>query len=140
MSKQINITVSDDLYEAIEILRKRNRYRSKREYLEGMARFDAMIQKEHVLSLDYASLDGWERDRLDSNLLALVKSGKGKKGEWFENQIRKAVESLAHEGVQPTREAVAKQIVKDTAALQKPNFDSVKTPMDKELERTLPEA
>jgi Arc/MetJ-type ribon-helix-helix transcriptional regulator len=111
MPKRITITLSDSLAEAAEMLRKKRRYRSASEYIQGLIRYDGQTQKEHHLSAEYAAMSPWERDRLDDAILRQVQSGKGVKGSWLEARIREAVKSLSDKnGRAPTEDEVVEEL------------------------------
>lgn len=110
MAKRIPATVSDDLYEAAEILRKRRRYRNKSEYVQGLIRYDAQTQRDHHLTAEWAALSPHERDRMDAALLRQVQSGEGIKGSWLEHRIEDIVKRHMEKGEAPTVKQVAGEL------------------------------
>lgn len=117
MSKKFLVTLSEDLGKAAEILKKQNRYRTLSEYVNGLIRYDAMVQRPHRLSKEHAAMTAYERDALDADLFKQVKSGKGAKGSMFEARIEEAVRRLVEEtGMIPTKNEVAERLAKDSMA------------------------
>lgn len=118
MPKRITVTLSDDLHEASELLRRKNRYRTLSEYIQNLVRYDAQSQREHLLTAEWAALSPAERDMLDARLLALVKSGKGVRGSWLEARIEAIVTRIFDErGANMTKaqivEMLAREIIQD---------------------------
>lgn len=110
------ITLSDDLNTVAEIRRKQLGYRTKREYVEGLIRYDGITMKEHRVTAIWAAMDGHERDAMDAAILRQVKSGRdGEHRSYLEAEIRRAVAELQMTGVDPTTQAVAKKVSKRIA-------------------------
>jgi Arc/MetJ-type ribon-helix-helix transcriptional regulator len=108
MPKRFMVNVSEDLYAAADLLRKRRRYRSLSEYVVGLIRYDGQSQRDHLLTGEWAALTGAERDALDLAILRQVESGKGVRGSWLEARIEAIVKAhLAEHGAAPTTQAVA---------------------------------
>lgn len=113
MSKKFLVTLSNELGETAEILKKRNRYRTLSEYVNGLIRYDAMVQRPHRLSKEHATMTLSERDMLDADLLKQVKTGKGLRGSMFEARVEEAVRKLTEEtGMIPTKDEVAEWLAK----------------------------
>ena len=115
MAKHVAITLSDDLFEVMEILRKRRKYRTPSEYIQGLIRYDGQSQKEHHLTAEWAAITGYERDRLDAGILNLVKTGKGRLGSWLEARIEAIVKEQLAAGKTPTKKAVAQALAEEIA-------------------------
>jgi hypothetical protein len=118
MSKRIHPTFSDDLYEAAELLRERRMYRNVSEYLAGLVRYDAISQREHLLTAEWAALGGHERDLLDAGLLEKVKSGETVRGSWLKAQIHDIVKEIYGRDPEkpPTIPEVAKELGRKLSA------------------------
>ncbi len=112
MPKRPTITLSDDLYAAAELLRKRRKYRTLTEYIAGLIRYDGQSQKEHHLTAEWAALSGYERDRLDTAILRQVESGQGLHGSWLENTIEDIVKKHLAAGETPGTKEVAAELAK----------------------------
>ena len=69
------VNLSPDLAEALEIMRKRFRYRTISEYLGTLIRNDGMQPANHEGLAVVASLRGYERDAFDRRLLERLKGG-----------------------------------------------------------------
>lgn len=111
MAHRFTITISDDLFEAAELLRKRRHYRTQSEYIQGLVRYDGQSQRDHLLTAEWAALTGIERDKLDEAILKQVKTEKGVRGSWLECQIDKIVRSYYEAGKPaPTTKQVAKEL------------------------------
>lgn len=110
MAKRFTVTLSDDLYEAMLILRKRRKYRGKSEYLTALIRYDGQAQKEHLLTSEWAALSPPERDQLDAAILRQVKSGKGVLGSWLEATISDIVRAHVAAGRTPNVKQVALEV------------------------------
>jgi hypothetical protein len=110
MPRRTTITLSDCLYEAAELLRKRRKYRTLGEYFAALTRYDGQSQRDHLLTADWAALTGYERDRLDAAILLLVQSGKGIKGSWLEARIEDSVKRHLAAGHIPTVGEVASDL------------------------------
>lgn len=116
MPKRFSVTLSDDLYEAAEILRKRNKYRGLSEYFQGLTRYDGQSQREHFLTSEWAALSGEERDLLDKGILERVKKGEGVRGSWLIHRIEAIVEAyLLKHGKAPDPKEVAGRLARDIA-------------------------
>ena len=112
MPKRITITLSDDLFEAADLLRKRRRYRSASEYVQGLIRYDGQAQKDHHLTAEWAAFSPYERDALDAAILRQVKSGKGVRGSWLEARIEEIVKAHPAAGKTPATRDVAAELAK----------------------------
>jgi hypothetical protein len=111
MPKRVTITLSDDLFEAAELLRKKHKlYRTISEFVQGFIRYDGLTQKEHHITAGWASLTGYERDRLDAGILARIKSGEAVHGSWLENRIEAIVKRHTESGRTPTAKEVAAEL------------------------------
>jgi len=115
MPKRITITASDELAEAIEILRRRRHYRTISEYFVALARYDGQTQREHHLTNEWAALTGYERDRLDAGILRLVQGGKGIRGSWIEACIDESIKRHLDAGHTPTAKEVAADVAQKIA-------------------------
>lgn len=110
------ITLSDDLNTVAEIRRKQLGYRSKREYVEGLIRYDGITMKDHLVTAIWAAMDGHERDAMDATILRQVTSGRdGEHRSFIQEEIRRAVAELQMAGIDPTTKAVAKKVAKRIA-------------------------
>lgn len=112
MAKKFSVYLSDDLHEAMEILRKRRKYRGHSEYLAALIRYDGQTQKEHHLTTEWAALSPAERDMLDASILKLVQSGEGKRGSWLEAAIVDIVRQQLAAGNVPDKKQVAAELAK----------------------------
>jgi Arc/MetJ-type ribon-helix-helix transcriptional regulator len=92
--KRITINLSDELAEILKEIQRRERYRSPSEAIQSSIRHWALSQQPHSLTGPWASLPGEERDRIDQELAALVKSGKGQKGSWLKARIYDCIKEL----------------------------------------------
>lgn len=112
MAKKFLVTMSDELFRAMELRRKKLKvYRSPSELVNGLVRYDCEVQKEHYVSGNYASLSPSERDHLDAAILEQVESGKGIRGSWLEKRIKEAVAKVSQEtGREPTKEEVLQEL------------------------------
>lgn len=116
MPKRITITLSEDLAQAAELLRKRRKYRTMSEYLAALVRYDGQSQREHHLTAEWAALTGYERDRLDAAILRQVQSGEGLRGSWLEALIQEIVaRRVAAGGAPPTTREVAAELAQRIA-------------------------
>jgi Arc/MetJ-type ribon-helix-helix transcriptional regulator len=115
MPKRITITLSDDLAEAADLLRKRRRYRSASEYIQGLIRYDGQSQRDHHLTAEWAAFSPYERDALDAAILRQVKSGKGVRGSWLEARIEEIVKAHLAGGGKPATKDVAAELAKGIA-------------------------
>jgi hypothetical protein len=98
MGKKVQATLSDELFEAGEILRERRGYRNWSEYLASFVRHDAMVQpSEHKITEPIAIMKAAERDELDGKLLEMVKSEKGERGSWMKKCIYDTIKELMAE-------------------------------------------
>lgn len=70
---RVTITLSEPLYEVAEILRRKNKYRSMSEYFVALVRCDSKDHCRHDELTTVASLNGYERDRLDAAILNSIK-------------------------------------------------------------------
>jgi Arc/MetJ-type ribon-helix-helix transcriptional regulator len=113
MAKRFTITVSDDLYQAAELLRKSRKYRSLSEYVAALIRYDGQSQREHHLTAEWAAFTGWERDRLDAAILKQVQSGKGIRGSWLEARIAEIVKKHLAAGKTPSKKEVAEELARE---------------------------
>jgi Arc/MetJ-type ribon-helix-helix transcriptional regulator len=113
MAKRFTVTLSDDLHEAAEMLRKARKYRSLSEYVAALVRYDGQSQREHHLTAEWAALDGYERDRLDNAILRQVKSGEGLRGSWLEARIAEIVKKHLAEGKTPSTKEVATELARE---------------------------
>ena len=102
---RFTICLSDDLLAIEKALCQRERYRSHSEAYASFLRHWALSQQDHAITGGWASLTPEERDKLDAGLLALVQSGKGKKGSWLKARIYEAIKE-AH-GADATSPTVA---------------------------------
>lgn len=113
MAKRVTITLSDDLHEAAELLRKARKYRTTTEYVQGLIRYDGQSQREHHLTAEWAALSGYERDRLDAAILRQVQSGKGVRGSWLEARIEEIVKRHLAAGETPMTKQVAAELAQE---------------------------
>lgn len=123
MAKKFTVNLSDDLYEAMELLRQRRKYRPGSEYLAALIRYDGQTQREHSLTTEWAALSPTERDMLDANILALVKSGKGQRGSWLEATIVDIVKAELSRGNVPEKRQVAAELAKRIAQTNEASKD-----------------
>lgn len=113
MAKRITLTLSDDLAEAAELLRRQNRYRTIPELCLGLLRYAGLVQKEHVVTSEIAAMSPAERDIADAQILDRVKRGEAVKGQWFENRLKAIVEAYFEEhGRPPSKREAAVELVK----------------------------
>jgi Arc/MetJ-type ribon-helix-helix transcriptional regulator len=101
MAHRFTISMSDDLFEAAELLRKRRKYRTQSEYIAGLVRYDGQSQRDHLLTAEWAALSGYERDALDAAILQQVKTEKGVRGSWLEHRIEEIVKRYYEAGKEP---------------------------------------
>lgn len=114
------INIPDALAEIMAEIKRRERYRSDSELVASFVRHWALSQQEHAITGGIASLPGMERDEIDEGLLALVKSGKGKKGSWLKAQIYAAIKEICGQDAQyPTVDQVLGMIPARVAAAAK---------------------
>jgi Arc/MetJ-type ribon-helix-helix transcriptional regulator len=110
MAKRVTVTLSEDLQQAAELLRKRRKYRTFTEYVQALIRYDGQTQREHQLTGEWAALTGYERDRLDNAILRQVESGKGARGSWIEATIEEIVLRHMKAGQPPNAKEVAAEL------------------------------
>jgi predicted TIM-barrel enzyme len=113
MAKKVAATLSDDLYEAGNLLRRARGYRNWSEYLASFVRHDCMVQTtEHGLTEPIAAMEAKERDEMDAKLLEMVKSGKGERGSWLRKVIYDTIKELMVEngGYEPMVRDVEKRL------------------------------
>lgn len=116
MAKRVTLTLSDDLAAAAELLRKKQKYRTLSEYVQGLVRYDGQTQRDHLLTAEWAALSGYERDRLDAGILKTVQAGKGLRGSWLEAMIEEIVKRhLEQTGRAPTVKEVAAAVAESIA-------------------------
>ncbi len=114
MAHRFTVNISDELYEAMQILKKRNRYRSDSEIVCALIRYDAQCQKEHYLTIAWAAMTPAERDLLDKALLKQVKSGAGIRSSWIDSKIKEAAKNhIKSHGTEPTTHDIGAQLAKD---------------------------
>ena len=94
-SQNKSLKLSGALVEIAETLAARNGYPSWNAYVKGLMRFDALVQKEHTLTLPWAKTSDDEQGRIDEYLLSLVRSGEGVKGQYLENKIREIAQECS---------------------------------------------
>jgi len=116
MPKRITISLSDELAAAVELLRKRRRYRTASEYFVALARYDGQTQRDHHLTAEWAALSGYERDRLDAAILRQVETGAGLKGSWLEHRIEEIVRRHLAAGHTPAAREVATDLARELSA------------------------
>lgn len=92
--KRLTINLPDDLAEILTEVQRREGYRSPSECVISFIQHWALSQQPHTLTARWAALPGPERDQLNSELLALVKSGKGQKGSLLKRWIYDAIKEI----------------------------------------------
>lgn len=123
MPQRISAVLSDPLYEIAKELRKRNRYRSWPEVLQGFLRYWALTQADHHLSTEWAAMTGPERDALDAGLLEALRNKEVTKGSWLKSEIFAAVDEWIRENESyPRTKPIAEKLAKRVAqlAMEKP--------------------
>jgi hypothetical protein len=90
MSSQTRSTrLPFDLAEAAELRSRHLGYPSWNAYVKALIRYDLMVQGEHSVTLPISRMRPEEQDRIDAELLARAKEGKGVRGQWLEHAIRR---------------------------------------------------
>ena len=109
-----SISWSPWIDDAAELLRKKKgrTYRTLSEYIAALVRYDGMSQREHSLTAEWAALTGYESDRLDQGILALVQEGQGTKGSWLTHEIERIIERMLATNTVPTPEAVKTELAR----------------------------
>ncbi len=90
-----SINLTEDQAEMLDIIMRREGYRSPTEVFQSMLRHNCLSQQPHTITGKWASLPPFERDELDRNLLAMLKAGKGEKGSWLKKVIYDAIKEIA---------------------------------------------
>ncbi len=91
--------LSPDLAEASDIRSRELGYTSWNAYVKALIRYDLMIQGEHTVTRPISHLRLEQQDKVDGELLGLTKEGKGVRGQWLENAIRRVTGSDEYEVV-----------------------------------------
>ncbi|WP_038164863.1 hypothetical protein [Verrucomicrobium sp. BvORR106] len=81
MSKPRTVRFPEALGEALEIRAKQLGYASLSDYIKALVRYDLTVQGPHEATLPWSKLSPSEQDKIDENLLALTKRGKGVRGQ-----------------------------------------------------------
>jgi len=79
-SKSLTLKLSPDLDEVIDLRWRQLGYPSKSAYIKSLARYDALVQGSHPVTVPIAQKPLMEQDAIDANLLAATKQGKGSRG------------------------------------------------------------
>ncbi len=83
-------------------------YPSFNAYISGLIRYDLLVRGEHTITRPIAQMDLDAQDKVDSELLEIEKSGKGRRGVLLEALIDRAMTRGAK-----TKEEVRKQLPKE---------------------------
>lgn len=93
-SKTITLRIPQILLEAATELAAEE-YESVNELMVGLLRYALAIHKPHTVTAAIARLTLAEQDSIDDELVKMFRSGESKKGQWFENRMRAAAETVA---------------------------------------------
>ena len=107
-SKTRSTKLPHDLADAAEMRSRQLGYPSWNAYIKGLIRYDLMVQGGHSVTLPIARMRPEEQDKIDAELLERTCEGKGIRGQWLENAIRRIAGSSSPE-------IVAGEIVRQVA-------------------------
>lgn len=86
-SFNLSLKCGVSLTEIIAVRWKQLGYRSASAYMKGLARYDAMVLGEHAVTLPLSNLPDDEQERIDRQLLDVVKLGVGQRGQLLRRLI-----------------------------------------------------
>lgn len=115
-SSSISVKCGKSLAEIVGHRWQQLGYRSVSAYLKGLARYDAMVSGDHSVTLPLSHLTDAEQDRIDAQLLDVVKRGVGQRGQL----LKRLIEMVREAGAEPTGHAIADTIRKKSTKSPRP--------------------
>lgn len=89
-SKNITVRTPHRLLDALTSRAEALGYETLTAYFLGLARYDLMVQGEHVLTEPWSHLSLSKQDAIDERLAALTEQGKGERGQLLARLIERA--------------------------------------------------
>ena len=98
-SKTRSTKLPHDLADAAEMRSQQLGYPSWNAYIKGLIRYDLMVQGGHSVTLPIGRMRPEEQDKIDTELFERTREGKGIRGQWLENAIRRIAGTSSPERV-----------------------------------------